>query len=99
MNSATRRVPRCFRCLSSRRAFVRARVHACCCCATGIYVRALQDLFAIASEEGSSGGAGGAASPGRSGGGPPSPAASSSKWHISVAMMEIYIEAVHDLLR
>ncbi len=41
----------------------------------GINVRALQDLFSIASEEGG------------------------SSWHVGVSMMEIYNEAVHDLLR
>ncbi|GAX76596.1 hypothetical protein CEUSTIGMA_g4042.t1 [Chlamydomonas eustigma] len=42
----------------------------------GINVRALQDLFSIASEEGGV-----------------------SSWQLSVSMMEIYNEAVHDLLR
>ena len=43
----------------------------------GINVRALQDLFSIAAEEGGS----------------------ETRWLVSVSMMEIYQEAVHDLLR
>lgn len=64
-------------------------------------MRALQELFAFAGEEGSapaigngSSGGGGSASNSPNGKGQVA-----SKWQICVSMIEIYLDAVHDLLR